>query len=457
MLMEPTSLRRTIGPAMLTLFVIGDILGSGVYVLIGEIAAPVGGALWAPFLIAFALAALTALSYAELVTRYPGAAGAALYTQKAFGIPFVTFLVAVGVLLNGVVAASVGAHGFASRYLDDLIDVPHVAATLTFLGVIALINYSGITGSVRFNAGITVITAAGLLAVVVVGAMAVLDGRGELSRLTQFDTGDKSVVVGLLSATALAFFAMIGFEDSVNIAEETRDPGRSYPVALLAGLGATALLYLAIAAVSGILVDPATLAHSNAPLLTVVESSGYDIPHQVLSVAALLAITNTVLLNMIMASRLMYGMAGQGVMPAIFRSVHPRHRTPWVAIIFTTGLALVLVTTAPIQDLARTGSLIVLVVFTIVNVCVLTVRRREVGHPHFRTPLACAVLGAGASFTFTTPLGGHSAAEYLRAVLLVGLGVLLWFGNRWFMRRDAGLPIDPDAQRQDLETSSSPD
>ena len=99
-------LKRVMGPGLLLLFIVGDILGTGVYALTGDVAAEVGGAAWLPFLVAFLIAMVTAFSYLELVTKYPQAAGAALYTHKAFGIHFVTFLVAFIVMCSGITSAS---------------------------------------------------------------------------------------------------------------------------------------------------------------------------------------------------------------------------------------------------------------------------------------------------------------------------------------------------------------
>src|SRR5687767_7522785 len=176
---KQSSLKRVIGRRMLLFFVLGDILGSGIYVLVGKVGGHVGGMLWLPFLLAFILAVLTAAAYSELAGKYSQAAGAALYVNKAFGIPFVTFIVAFGVMMSGVTSAGVAAQAFGGRYLAEFVTMPVIAGALIFLGLVTLVNFVGISESVKVNVTLTVIEGSGLLVIVAIGIYALVTGEGD--------------------------------------------------------------------------------------------------------------------------------------------------------------------------------------------------------------------------------------------------------------------------------------
>lgn len=227
---EP-QLKRAISGRLLLFFVVGDVLGAGIYALVGEVAGRVGGAIWLAFLLALALAIFTAFAYAELVTKYPQAAGAALYANKAVNRPFVTFLVAFAVICSGLASAATLARAFAGTYLSQFFSEPTSLIAVLFLGVLALINFRGIGESIKFNLVLTLIELAGLILVVVIGAAVLVHGGGDPARAVEFKDGT-SVPLALMGGAGLAFYALIGFEDSVNVAEEARDPRRDYPRAL---------------------------------------------------------------------------------------------------------------------------------------------------------------------------------------------------------------------------------
>ena len=331
-----TPLRPAITRPMLTVFVIGDVLGAGIYALVGEVAGKVGGAVWTSFLAAGILAAFTATAYAELVTKYPQAAGAALYTHKAFRRPFVTFLVAFAVMCSGVASAATLATAFGGDYLSEFVTLPKMVVAALFIGVLALINFRGIKESVSVNLGLTSIELTGLLLVTVIGLAFLLDGGGDPGRALEFKSGE-AVPLAILSGASLAFFALIGFEDSVNVAEETRNPSRVFPPALFIGLGIALVVYILVTLIAGMAVPVDTLSESDGPLLEVVQLGPLAMSTKVFSAIALFALTNGALINMIMASRLIYGMAAQGIVPRELGKVHPARRTPWVAIGFVAA------------------------------------------------------------------------------------------------------------------------
>ncbi|WP_371783820.1 APC family permease [Streptosporangium subroseum] len=426
------SLKRVIGRRVLLLFVVGDILGAGIYALVGKVAGYVGGALWLPFLVAFVLAALTATAYAELVGKYPQAAGAALYVNKAFNIPFVTFIVAFAVLMSGITSASAAARAFGGRYLAEFVTLPVIVGAFIFLGLVTLVNFIGISESIKVNVVLTVIEAFGLLVIIAIGVYALLSGQGEPARALEFHPAN-GAFLGVLGGTALAFYALLGFEDSVNLAEESKDPQRDFPRALFGGLIVAAVIYVAVAFTATMLVDTKTLTSSTGPLLEVVKVAGFAFPPKLFALIALLAVGNTALINMLMASRLVYGMAREGIVPKVFAAVHPTRSTPWVSIVFTVGIAAVLVATGDVGNLADTTVLLLLCVFTMVNVAVLILRRDRVEHDHFRAPSWMPVLGALVCLILALPITGRGGDVYLRAGVLIAIGVILWFVNRLFL------------------------
>ena len=237
-----------------------------------------------------------------------------------------------------------------------------------------------------------------------------------------------------LAGAAIAFYALIGFEDSVNVAEETQDPPRTYPKALFGALAIAGTLYLLVTIGASMVVPTDDLAASSGALLEVIRQGPLDIPEKLFAAIGLLALSNGALINMIMASRLLYGMAQEGVVPRPFAKVLPVRRTPWFAIAFTTAVAAVLVATGDLGSLADTTVALLVVVFGIVNVCVLVLRREPVDHEHFVVPSFVPVVGVGISAALLTQI---EAATYGRAGLLVSLGVVLWVVNWLVLRRQA--------------------
>jgi APA family basic amino acid/polyamine antiporter len=416
---------------MLLLFVVGDVLGAGIYALVGTIGDRVGGAIWAAFLLAIVLAFFTAVAYAELVTKYPQAAGAALYVNKAFGIRFLTFMVAFAVMCSGLTSAATLSRAFGGDYLSEFVSIPTIVVACLLLLAVAAINSRGIGESVKVNVGFTLIELTGLVLVVVIGLAAVLDGVGDTGRAFDIKEGE-SLLPAVMAGAGLAFYAMIGFEDSVNVAEEARDPQRDYPRALFGGLLIAGAVYLAVSIVASMAVPTNTLAESDGPLLEVVQIGPLAMNTKIFAAIALFAVTNGALINMIMASRLLYGMSIQGIVPGAFSKVLPGRRTPWVAIAFTTTLAMILVATGDLGTLADMTVLLLLIVFALVNSAVLVLRRDHVDHEHYRAPTALPLLGVGISIAVMFTKEGDI---FLRAGLLLLVGVVFWLMNLAALRR----------------------
>lgn len=423
---ESTKLARKITGPLLFLFILGDVLGAGIYALMGELSAEVGGVLWAPLAVALALALLTAGSYAELVTKYPRAGGASVFAERAFGKPLISFLVGFSMLAAGVTSAAGLALAFSGDYLATFVDVPVTLAALVFLALVACLNARGISESLKSNVVMTVIELSGLVLVVGVVALMVGRGDGDLARVGELPDGT-TPALAILGGAILAYYSFVGFETSANVVEEIRDPSRVYPRALFGALLTAGVVYVLVGLASAIALPSEELSQSSGPLLEVVAASGVAVPGWLFSLIALIAVANGALLTMIMSSRLTFGMSEQGLLPSVFARVLPNRRTPWVAIVATTVVAMLLTLIGDLSTLAETVVLLLLFVFLSANVSVLVLRRDHVDHDHFRVWTFVPVLGIGSCLLLLTQQSGK---VWLLAAALLAVGVVLYFVAR---------------------------
>jgi amino acid transporter len=419
---QDTALKRAISGKLLYLFILGDVLGAGIYALVGEMAAEAGGMIWLPLALALVLALLTAGSYAELVTKYPRAGGAAVFAHRAYRSDLVSFVVGFCMLAAGLVSVAGLALAFSGEYLTSFLDVPAVPAALVFLAAVAALNLRGISESLGANVVMTVIELSGLLIVIALGAVVVGRGDGDLARVVELPAG-VSAVPAVLGAALLAFYSFVGFETSANVAEETVDPSRNYPRALFGGLLTAGLVYVLVGLAVSAAVPTEQLVASSGPLLEVVRVADVGLPGWVFSLIALIAVANGALLTSIMTSRLTYGMAAEGLLPSALGRVLPRRRSPWVAILVTTAASMALALTGSLETLANTVVLLLLVVFVSTNTAVLVLRRDRVDHRHFRVPVVLPVLALVSCVVLLTRLEG---GVWLRGLLLLAVGVVLY-------------------------------
>lgn len=420
---QPSKLKQGITGPLLYLFILGDVLGAGIYALVGEVAGEVGGAIWAPLLIALVLAMLTAASYAELVTKYPKAGGAAVFAERAFKKPWLSFMVGFSMLAAGVTSAAGLSLAFAGDYLKPFFDVPTIPTALAFLILLALLNARGIKESVRANVVMTVIEVSGLVLVIVVVGVLVAQGGAEPARVMEFREG-VSPGMAILGGTLLAYYSFVGFEVSANVAEEVKDVRRVYPRALFGALLTAGVVYILIGLASSVALPTEELTGSSGPLLDVVAATGVGVPEWLFGLIALIAVANGALLTMIMSSRLAFGMSEQGLLPQMFGRVLPVRRTPWVAIVVTTAVAMALTLTGGLATLAQTVVLLLLFVFISTNLAVLVLRRDKVDHDHFRTPRILPYAALASCLLLLTQQG---AEIWLRAGILLAVGVALYF------------------------------
>ncbi|MBD8010735.1 APC family permease [Microbacterium sp. Re1] len=434
---NPPRLRRAISGPMLFAFILGDVLGAGIYALMGVLSESAGGMLWAPLIVALLLALLTAGSYAELVTKYPRAGGAAVFAERAFRSPLLSFLVGFSMLAAGVVSAAGLAIAFSGDYLATFIDVPVIPAAMVFLVLVGLLNARGIRESMGTNLVMTAVELSGLVIVIVVVAMYVGGGGGDLGRATELPDG-VGVAGAVLGGAIVAYYSFVGFETSANVIEEVKQPSRVYPRALFGALVTAGIVYVLVGVASAAALPADELQESSGPLLAVVEATGVSVPSWLFSLIALIAVANGALLTMIMASRLAFGMAEQGLLPSPLGRVLPRRRTPWVAIVSTTGVAMLLTLVGDLGTLAETVVLLLLLVFISANVSVLVLRRDRVQHEHFRVWTFVPVLGVISCLVL---LSQQRPIVWLFAGILLAVGVILWLSTRRFAAR----PLDDRA------------
>ncbi|MGI9426466.1 MAG: APC family permease [Hyphomicrobiaceae bacterium] len=367
------SLRRSLNLPLVVLYGLGVTIGAGIYVLVGATAATAG--VYAP--LSFLLAALvmlpSACSFAELVGRVPLSAGEAAYVQAGFGSRTLSVIVGLMVVTVGTVSASaicIGSVGYIRQFIDlqGAVLIPIVVAAMT------LIAAWGVRESVSFAAVMTLIEIAGLLFIIGGGFLGTTAST-IAAPTVQADVPVTHLVFGIFSGGVLAFFAFIGFEDLVNMAEETRQPAKTLPRAIFLTLIISTTLYILVAIVAVTNVPIAELANSEAPLSLVFERTTDASPASI-SAIAIIATLNGVIVQIIMASRVIYGLSRQGSLPAVLGDVNPLTHTPLIATVLVGIAVLILATTVQLRGLAEATSYITLTVFAIVNLALWKIKRR---------------------------------------------------------------------------------
>jgi len=393
---KPASLKRSLSLTQVTLYGLGTTIGAGIYALVGKVAGAAGAYAPLSFLLASVLVAFTALSFAEMSARYPRAAGEAEYMRQGFGSSRLALVVGLLVVAAGMVSSGTIVNAFVG-YLGEFVAVPGWLAIVVLVLVLAALAAWGIAQSVWAAAALTLLEIGGLLLVVWVAGDSLATVPARLPEL--LPPAEIGVWSAVFAGTFLAFYAFIGFEDMVNVAEEVKDVTRSLPIAIVLTLLVTLVLYFLVSLVSVLTVPPEVLAADEAPLSLVYQTATGGAP-RLISAVGILAIVNGALIQMIMAARVLYGLSRQGGLPAALGEVHPRTRTPVVATMLVAAIILVLALWLPLETLARLTSVITLCVFAAVNLALLRVKRREprpAGVPVFPTwvPLLGAVVSIG--------------------------------------------------------------
>lgn len=356
-----TKLQRHIGLFSLTLYGIGDILGSGIYGLVGKAAGQLGNFVWLGFLVSFVVALLTGLCYAALGSRYPRAAGSSFIVWKAFRSPFIAFAVGLATLFSGLTSMATASRIFAG-YLGGLVPVlPETAIIVGFCLLMTGIVFSGIKQSMWVNALCTFVEITGLLIIVIAGLPFV--GQVDLLDTASIPSPGTLGPSLILSGAVLTFYSFIGFEDLLNVSEEVVEPERTVPKALVISMLVASTIYILVA-VTAISVLPAEkLAASKEPLVDVIRAAWPWFPSRIFGVIALFAVFNTALLNFVMGSRLIYGLASLNLLPKKLAIVHGKTKTPYVSILAVGIAFVILALIADVSTLARATSLFILIVF----------------------------------------------------------------------------------------------
>jgi amino acid transporter len=393
---QAPALARSIGPVQMTLYGLGSMLGAGIYGLIGQAAGAVGNAVWLAFLVAMVAALLTALSYASLGSRYPRAGGAAYVTQRAYGMPLLSFVVGMTLVCSGLTSVATQSRVFAANLqtLAGLDALPTWTLALGILLLLAGLVFRGIRESMWVNVLCTCVEAAGLLIVIAVGIR--FWGSVDLLEVPAPSAGGEDIMALLiLQGAVLTFFAFIGFEDTVNVAEECKDPQRTVPIGLIGAMAIAAVLYVLVAITAVSVVPYGELAKAPGPLTEVMNRAAPWFPSVVYTLITLFAVANTALVNYITASRLIYGMARQGLLPERLGAVHARTRTPHVAILLLLAILTPLALLGTIAQLAAATVLLLLTVFAVVNGALFILKRRaDEPRGRFEVPLFVPALGA---------------------------------------------------------------
>jgi APA family basic amino acid/polyamine antiporter len=431
---EPT-LHKSINAWQIGLYGLGSMLGAGIYALVGKAADSLGNAIWLAFLAAMIVAMLTGLSYACVGSRYPKAGGAAYVTQRALGKPWLSYVVGLCVMMSGLTSMATGSQAMAETIGKALgMDLPVKLIAILIVLLVGLVIFRGIRESMWVNVLCTVVEAAGLLFIIFVG----LQFWGSVD---YFETPARSAggtdaipVMLILQGAVLMFFSFIGFEDILNVSEEVKNPRRDVPLGLIGAMIVATMIYMAVAITAVSVIPWADLAKSPTPLMEVAKAAApwFKNIDGIYIGITLFAIGNTALLNYIMGSRLLYGMSRQGLLPAVIGRVHPTRRTPHVAIVLLFGVVTCLILSGSVKQLAESTVLLLLMVFSVVNISLIVLKRRK-DEPKggFEVPIIIPILGALVCLTliavriesaWSAP-GGYVAPLVALVIVLVSLGL----------------------------------
>ena len=439
-------LKRSITGRQLFFYTLGDVLGSGIYVLIGLVAAAVGGAFWLAFAAGVSVAAITGSAYAELVTKYPQAAGSSLYVQKAFANRALTFLVTVSFLAASFAASGSLAAGFSSYFNELWPGPPALLVSLVFVAVLVLINYIGITESVVMNMVMTFVELSGLILVIIIAIYFIAQGKADFGTLTDISVAGNPALA-VLAGVALSFFAMTGFENTANVAEETIDPHKSFPRSLVGGMVVAGIVYVLVSMAAALTVPTDELAGSEVALLEVVKQGilpfSTDVMTTLFTVIALVAITNTTLVTLVTQPRILYGMAREDVVPGVFAKVHSTRRSPWVGLLFSGLVVSSLLITGTlvleaggsldlVNRLALVTVVFLLAIYALVIVTCLKLRGRDEDERAFRANTPLLILGLVGNLAILYYVIYDDPQSLIWCAALLALGGVLYIAEKVF-------------------------
>ncbi|MDX2231042.1 MAG: APC family permease [Leptolyngbyaceae cyanobacterium bins.349] len=419
---ETESLKRVFGLTTLVIYGVGDILGAGIYAVVGKIAGLSGPMVWASFLCAMLVAALTALSYAELGSRLPKSGGVAYFIHTAFRNEWLSTLVGWLMFCTCLVSMATLSIAFSGYLTAFAPMMPTWAIVILLFSGLAFVNFRGMQESSALNIFCTTLEVSGLILVIVLSMLYL--GGGNPGTVPAIAKPETVGFTAILQGAALAFYAFIGFEDVVNVSEEVKDPEQNVPRAILLALAIAGVIYILVSWLATQVMSPAELSASGAPLLDVVRRAKPDFPAVVFTVIALFAVLNTALLNFVTASRLLFGMAREGLLPAWLGKLHPERLTPYRTFLIILPIAILLALSGTLQFLAGTTATLIMAMFCLVNLSLLVIKRREPRQAGFRVPWIIPALALVSNMIL---IGFASQASHLLALAFTGVGlVLIW-------------------------------
>ncbi|MFW9772734.1 MAG: APC family permease [Promethearchaeota archaeon] len=423
-------LKRKISLFGLTAYGVGNVLGAGIYALIGEVVGITGNLSWLAFILAAITGAFTGLSYAELSAMYPKSAAEFVYTEQAFNRRILSFILGWIIIFSGILSASTVALGFAG-YISDILGIDISTMKIIFaiylILILSVINFIGIKTSTRMNIIFTIIEASGLIFIIVIGIP-------HIGSVNYFEMPTLNSFEAIFSAVALIFFAYIGFEDIANVAEEVKEPQRKLPKAIVISILITTILYC-LTAISVVSILPySTIAASDAPLREVANEVLGPIGANVISLIALFATANTVLIMLIVTSRMIYGMARDKALPEELSKISPKNRIPISAALFTMIFTIISVLFGDITIVANATVFGVLITFFLVNISLIALRKNkpELERPFKLKPsigwvpiiaLLGSIVCAALLFTFEWYI-------YIIQIIIIGIGIILFYVMR---------------------------
>lgn len=423
---EAESLKRVFGLRTLVIYGVGDILGAGIYAVVGQVAGLSGAFVWASFLVAMTVAALTALSYAELGSRFPKSGGVACFVHRAFRTEWLSVIVGWLMFCTCIVSMATISKAFAGYLTTFAPMLPDWLVVLALFAGLAYVTFRGMEESSILNIFCTTLEVSGLIFVIVAASFFLLGGSTAATNPAPAVDGTTIGTVALFQGAALAFYAFIGFEDIVNVAEEVKNPERNVPRAILLALSIAGVIYILVSWLATQIVSPADLAASKAPLLDVVSRAQPNFPPIIFTIIALFAVLNTALLNFVTASRLLFGMSRDGLLPAWLGKLHPTRATPYRTLVVILPIVITLALSSNLKFLAGTTATLILLMFALVNLSLIVVKRQQQPNAGFHVPFLIPVLALLSNLILVAFAEGRS---HLFALIFTGIGVVLVLGR----------------------------
>lgn len=374
-------LERSLTLWQITLMSIGIILGAGIYVVIGEAAGLTGNSVWISFIIGALVAAFSGLSYAELASRFPKAGAEYVYIENSFGNR-AAWMAGWLVLSGSVIGGATVTLGF-SRYFSALFNTPLIIIAIFVLIIIGIILIIGVQETASLTILFTLIESIGLIIIILIGIPYL--GKVDLLEMTN---GFK----GLIEGGILIFFSYIGFQGIARLAEETKDPEKNIPKAIIISLSITTIIYILVAISAVSIVPWQELAQSKGPLALVAKYVLGENSIIILSVIALFSTFNTALVMLLSGSRLLFGIGERKAIPQIFTSILKRFKTPWIAIITVIFASSIILFLEDLKTIANLTNFTIFMVFILINSAVIYYRYKKPINVGFKVPFSIGKL-----------------------------------------------------------------